>query len=48
MTDPDRLAATKYRFVVAIETYIDVGQHIIASEGLRAPTDFADVFAIVG
>ena len=48
LADPDRLAAAKYRFVVAIETCIDVGQHIIASEGLRAPTDFADVFAAIG
>ena len=48
LADPDRLAAAKYRFVVAIETCIDVGQHIIASEELRAPTDFADVFAVVG
>jgi uncharacterized protein YutE (UPF0331/DUF86 family) len=46
--DPDRLAAVKYRFLVAIETCIDIGQHIIASEGLRAPTSFADVFAALG
>jgi uncharacterized protein YutE (UPF0331/DUF86 family) len=45
--DPDRLAAVKYRFVVAIEICIDVGQHIVASEALRAPASFADVFAIV-
>lgn len=45
--DPDRLAAVKYRFVVAIEICIDVGQHIVASEALRAPTSFADVFAIL-
>jgi uncharacterized protein YutE (UPF0331/DUF86 family) len=45
--DPDRLAAVKYRFVVAIEICIDVGQHIVASDGLRAPTSFVDVFAIL-
>lgn len=48
LADSDRLAAAKYRFVVAIETCIDVGQHLIASKGLRAPTDFADVFAVLG
>jgi uncharacterized protein YutE (UPF0331/DUF86 family) len=45
--DPDALAAVKYRFVVAIEVCIDVGQHVISSEGFRAPADFADVFAVL-
>lgn len=44
LEDDDRLAAIKYRFIVAIETCIDLGQHIVASESLRAPRDFADVF----
>lgn len=48
LEDPDLLAAVKYRFVVAIETCVDVGQHVIASEGLRAPRDFADVFTVLG
>ncbi len=48
LADPDRLAAVKYRFVVAIETCIDVGEHVISSEGLRAPADFADVFVVLG
>lgn len=43
--DGDRLAAIKYRFIVAIETCIDLGQHVVASESFRAPRDFADVFA---
>jgi len=46
--DPDRLAGVKYRFVVAIETCIDAAQHVIASEGFRAPSDFADAFAVLG
>jgi len=33
------LAAVKYRFIVAIEVCIDLGRHIIASDGLRAPLD---------
>jgi len=43
--DPDLMAAAKYRFVVAIEACIDAAEHVIASEGLRAPIDFADAFA---
>lgn len=31
LDDTDRLASIKYRFVVAIETCIDVGEHIISS-----------------
>ena len=42
--DPDRLNSTKYLFVVAAETAIDIGQHIIASEGLAVPATFAGVF----
>ena len=48
LADPDRLAGVKYRFVVAIELCIDAAQHIIASEGFRAPSDFADAFAVLG
>lgn len=47
LADPDRLAAVKYRFVVAIETCIDASEHVVASEGLRAPSSFADTFASV-
>ena len=48
LTDPDVLAAVKYRFVVAIETCIDAGEHVLSSEGLRRPADDADVFAVLG
>ncbi len=37
----------KYRFIVAIEVCIDVGRHVVASEGLRAPLDYADAFAVL-
>ena len=46
--DDDLLAAVKYRFIVAIEACIDAGRHVVASEGLRAPTDYADVFTVLG
>ena len=47
-TTPTVLPAVKYRFIVATEICIDVGQHIISAEGLRAPRDFPDVFASLG
>lgn len=47
LRDDDLLAAVKYRFIVAIEVCIDVGRHVIASEGLRAPLDYADVFSVL-
>jgi uncharacterized protein YutE (UPF0331/DUF86 family) len=45
--DDDLLAAVKYRFIVAIEVCIDIGRHVVASEGLRAPLDYADVFSVL-
>ena len=44
---PDLLAAVKYRFIVAIEASIDTCRHIAAARSLRAPTDFADAFAVL-
>jgi uncharacterized protein YutE (UPF0331/DUF86 family) len=44
----DLLAAVKYRFVIAIETCIDAGEHVIASEGLHPPSTFAEVFKVLG
>ena len=37
LADRDKLKSAKYGFVVAIEACIDAGQHVIASEGYRAP-----------
>lgn len=48
LADTDIMASIKYRFVVAIEICNDVAHHIISSEGLRAPTDFADAFGVLG
>lgn len=41
------LPAAKYRLIVVIEAAIDAGEHIIASEGLRASLSYADVFAVL-
>ena len=34
--------------MVALEAAIDAAEHLIASEGLRASTSFADTFAVLG
>lgn len=47
LEDPDRLASAKYNFVVAIETCIDIANHIVASEGFRIPADSGDAFAVL-
>ena len=43
----DKLKSVKYGFVVAIEVCIDVGNHVIASEGYRAPSSYGDVFSVL-
>lgn len=48
LADEDVLSGVKYRFVVAIEACIDIGRHLVASEGWRAPRDYADVFTVLG
>lgn len=46
--DETGLAAVKYRLIVAIESCIDIAEHVIASEGLRSPDSFAEAFAVLG
>jgi uncharacterized protein YutE (UPF0331/DUF86 family) len=41
------MPAVKYRFIVVMETAIDAGEHVIAAEALRVPTDYADVCAVL-
>jgi uncharacterized protein YutE (UPF0331/DUF86 family) len=48
LADRDKLKSAKYGFVVAIEICIDAGQHIIASHGYRAPSNYDDVFVVLG
>lgn len=47
LADRDKLKSVKYGFVVAIEICIDAGQHVIASEGYRAPLNYGEVFAVL-
>lgn len=47
-SDRVRLSSAKYELVVAVEICIDTAHHIISSEALRAPENFADAFAVLG
>ena len=46
--DPERMPGVKYRLQIAVEACIDAAEHLIASEGLRAPESFADTFTVLG
>jgi uncharacterized protein YutE (UPF0331/DUF86 family) len=41
------LGGARYYLQTAIETCINIGSHIIASEGYRTPKDYRDVFTIL-
>ena len=47
LADRDKLKSVKYGFFVAIEICIDAAQHVIASEGYRAPLNYGDAFAVL-
>lgn len=42
LSDMDKLGSAKYYLIVAIESCIDIANHIISASGLRRPSDFAD------
>jgi len=39
--------SAKYLFQTAIECCLDLGNHIISSEGFRAPADYKDIFKVL-
>lgn len=47
-SDPLWLRGVKYSFVTAIESCVDVAQHLCASEGWGPPSDNGDAFALLG
>lgn len=47
MSDPVVIGAARYYLQVAIETCINMANHLIASERLRAPRDYKDTFAVL-
>ena len=48
LNDPDKIGSTKYNFIIAIETAIDICNHIISQNAYRIPEDYADTFQILG
>ena len=48
LSDPDKIGSSKYHFIVAIETCIDMCNHLIARNGYRAPEDYGDTFSVMG
>jgi len=46
--DPDKSGSAKYHLIVAIESAIDMCNHLISRNGYRAPDDYADTFAVLG
>ncbi|MCX5750912.1 MAG: DUF86 domain-containing protein [Candidatus Saganbacteria bacterium] len=41
------LNSAKYLFQVAIECCLDIGNHIISSEGFRSPADYKDILRVL-
>jgi uncharacterized protein YutE (UPF0331/DUF86 family) len=44
LTDAERVDASKYLLVTAIEDALSAANHVIAAEGYRPPSDYADAF----
>jgi uncharacterized protein YutE (UPF0331/DUF86 family) len=47
LANRDKIGNAKYHFVIAIETCIDIANHVIASENYRFPKDNADSFIVL-
>ncbi len=47
LNNPDKIDSTKYNFIVAIESAIDICNHIISQNGFRPPQDYADTFKVL-
>ncbi len=47
LKDPDKVGSAKYHFIVAIESAIDICNHVISQNGFRVPEDYADTFRVL-
>lgn len=47
LKDPDKIGSAKYHFIVAIESCIDMCNHVISRNGFRAPEDYGDTFRVM-
>jgi len=45
--DPDKIGSSKYHFIVAIESSVDMCNHVIARNGYRVPEDYGDTFRVM-
>ena len=45
--DEHKISSAKYNFIAAIEAIIDINNHLISRNKLRAPDDYADSFAVL-
>jgi uncharacterized protein YutE (UPF0331/DUF86 family) len=48
LKNPDKIGSSKYHFIVAIESTIDMCNHVISRNGFRIPEDYGDTFAVMG
>jgi len=47
LNDPDKISSAKYNFVVAVESAIDICNHVISQNSYRVPDDYADTFQVL-
>lgn len=47
LDDPEKNGSSKYHFIVAIETCIDMCNHVISRNGYRVPEDYADTLKVM-
>ena len=47
LKDADKVGSAKYNFIVAIESCIDLCNHVISRNRLRAPEDYGDTFRVL-
>lgn len=47
LRDQDKIDSSKYNFIIAIESAIDICNHIISQNGLRPPQDYGDTFKVL-
>jgi len=47
LNDQDKIGSAKYHLIVAIESAIDMSNHIISRNGYRVPEDYSDTFQVM-
>ena len=47
LSDPNKIDSAKYNFIVAIESVIDICNHLISKNALRSPKDYGDTFQVL-